>query len=233
MGIGKCIEGYSVLDDYTVNTSIFVEDLSEKLNADFILNIYDKDYGLVGEKNHKTSFGKQTNYHLSISYDEYIVNNEKVELPTYELTIPINYVFEDALELTFYPSKAVIFIPLTFEHLWGHFIDTLKFKNPYRPLVFDRYERLRKEYSEILKSLGLKAIFIYTHAYYHIESLNDVEEYQNLSFDDISTIARDKDNLGIFDLEKILYTKSPQELDVEFKYRADLDIAFVDNLQFK
>lgn len=234
MGIGKSTEGYSVFDQYTADTSLFLRNISNKLHADFVINTYNKDYEPIHEENLRTSFGRQTTYNLTVTYEEYTVDEKKIELPTYELRLPINYLYEDTLELSFYPSRAVLFMFLTFEHMWGYFIDTLKFQDASnRTFSFDRYQRLRKEYSKILRLLGMEAMFISTHAYYHIENLSDIEEYPNLKFSDIPTIAQQKDGLITFQLEEILNARNKNELCREFLNTSDLSIAFIDNLQFK
>jgi hypothetical protein len=233
MGIAKSIEGYFVFSDYTVDKVSFIHTLSDKLNADFNISTYDKEYEPMHEENQLTNFGKQTIYNLIIIYDDYKVNGEKVQLPTYELAIPINYVFEDTLELMFYPSKAVRVMFLTFEHLWGIFIDTLKFKYSSRSLVIDRYDRLRKEYSKVLQALGAPAIFIVTDAHYHIEDLDNIEEYPMLNFSDIPQIANQKDHITTFEFDKILYARNVNELEAGFLKKSDLEIAFVDKLKFE
>lgn len=234
MGIGKSTEGYSVYDEYTADTLLFLRNISDSLNADFIVNTYDKNYEPMHEKDLRISFGRQNTYDLTITHDEYTVKDTRIELPTYELRLPINYIYGETIELMIYPSRAVLFMFLTFEHMWSYFIDTLKFQDPFnRTFSLDRYERLRKQYSNILKLLGMEAMFISTHAYYHIESLDDIEEYPKLRFPDIPIIAKEKDGLNIFQFEDILYAKSKNDLSKDFLNASDLNIAFVDNLTFK
>ena len=88
MGIGKSTEGYSVYDEYTADTSLFLRNISDSLNADFIVNTYDKNYEPKHEENLRTSFGRQNTYDLTITHDEYTVKDTRIELPTYELRNP-------------------------------------------------------------------------------------------------------------------------------------------------
>ena len=71
MGIAKSIQSYSVYENYTSNTDSFIKHLSDKLNADLIVNIFDKEYDHIGVENALTTFDKQNKYRLTISSDEY------------------------------------------------------------------------------------------------------------------------------------------------------------------
>jgi len=153
-------------------------------------------------------------------------------MPVYELTLPINYEYDNSIKLVFNPNKSVHIMFLTFEHLWESFIDSLKFESIYdeRQESIERYERLRNEYRNLLKKIGIGSIFIVTHAYYHIENLEDEKMYPTLTFSDILRIAKEMDNLTSFDLEKILRTDKVSEMCKDFLAESSLNIAFIDNL---
>ena len=82
MGIAKSIEAYSVYENYNSDTDVFIQQLSDKLNADFLINVYDKEYNNIEIENTLTAFGKQNNYRLTIAFDDYKINNKISELPT-------------------------------------------------------------------------------------------------------------------------------------------------------
>jgi len=225
MGIAKSIEAYTIYQDYTENTKMFIKKLSDSLNADFIVNTFDKDYEPIHKKDKLTAFSKPHKYRLTICYYDN-------DMPVYELTLPINYEYDNSIKLVFNPNKSVHIMFLTFEHLWESFIDSLKFESIYdeRQESIERYERLRNEYRNLLKKIGIGSIFIVTHAYYHIENLEDEKMYPTLTFSDIPRIAKEMDNLTSFDLEKILRTDKVSEMCKDFLAESSLNIAFIDNL---
>ena len=195
MGIAKNIEAYAVYQEYTENTEMFIKKLSERLNADFIVNTFDEDYEPLHKKNRLTAYSKPNKHRLTIFYHGSTQN----DLPVYELTLPISYEYEDSIDLVFYPNKSVHMMFLTFEHLWGSFINVLKFEFLYeeRQQSIEKYEKLRTEYINIFKKMGIDSIFIVTHAYYKIENLLYEDEYPILTFSDIPKIAKEEDNLTI------------------------------------
>jgi hypothetical protein len=228
MGIAKSIEAYTIYQDYTENTEKFIRKLSDNLNADFIVNTYDKDYEPLHKEDKLTAYSKPNRYRLTICYyDNY--------MPVYELRLPINYEYDDSIELVFNPNNSVHIMFLTFEHLWESFIVSLKFESIYedRQESIERYERLRNEYRSLLQKIGIGSIFIVTHAYYHIENLEDEKTYPILTFSDIRKIAKEMDNLTSFDLEKILRTDKVSEICKDFLVTPSLNIAFIDNFNPK
>jgi len=228
MGIAKSIEAYAIYRDYTKNTEMFMKKLSDKLNADFIVNTYDREYEPLHIKDKPTEYSKPNKYRLTIIYYDN-------DMPVYELRLPINYEYEDSIELVFNPNQSVHIMFLTFEHLWKCFIYALKFESIYenRQESIERYETLRNEYIRIFKKLGIDSIFIVTHAHYNIENLENEKMYPTLTFSDIPKIAKEKDNLTSFDLEKILRTDKVSELSKDFLAETSLKIAFIDNLNPK
>jgi hypothetical protein len=234
MGIAKNIEAYAVNKNYTTNTDKFIKYLSDKLHADFVVNIYDKELNQIGVENILTTFNKQDRYRLSIFFDDYNINGKICSLPTYQTSIPINFVYEKSIELTFYPNHSVYITFLTFEHLWVSLINTLKFKTVYesRDDAIARYEILRKEYCAIFKKIDIAQIFIVTHAHYNIEDLTATEVCPKLTYEKIIEVAQTKDNFTIFDFKHILDTKEVQQLDDEFINTPDLEIMLLDNLQW-
>lgn len=233
MGIAKSIEAYSVCDDYNSDTDKFIKHLADKLNADFIINFFDREYDHIGDEDIHTTFGKENRYRLTITFDEYKIGEQTNKLPTYEISIPIKYIYEDSLEFTFYPNHSVYITFLTFEHLWRSFIDTLKFQSPYtdRRQAINRYQILRNEYLNILQKIGVKQLFIATHAYYEIEDVTDTETFHRLTFENIIQVAKEKDKLTIFDFQNILDTDDSALLDKEFINKSDLEILLVDTLK--
>lgn len=233
MGIAKSIQAYSVYENYNSDIDSFIRLLSDTLNADFVLNIFDKEYDQIGDKDALTKFGKENQYRLTINFDEYKIESETSELPTYEISLPIKYIYEDSLELTFYPNHSVHITFLTFEHLWGSFIDILKFKSAYeyRPQAINRYQVLRSEYSSILQKIGINQIFIATHAYYEIENVTDTETYHNLTFEEIIQVAKEKDKFTIFNFQDILNANDSNKLDKTFLDKSELDILLVDTFE--
>lgn len=187
MGIAKSIQAYSVYENYNSDTDSFIKHLSDKLNADFIINIFDKEFDRIGNENLLTTFDKQNRYRLTITFDENKIGEQVSELHTYEISLPIKYIYEDSLELTFYPNHSVHITFLTFEHLWRSFIDTLKFQSAYtdRQQAINRYQILRNEYSNILHKIDINQIFITTHAYYEVEDVTDTETFHRLTFENI------------------------------------------------
>lgn len=232
MGIAKSIEGFAVYADYSADTAIFVKTLSDKLNADFVINTYDKEYEPMHEAALHTTFNKTKKYRLTIQFDDFKVNDKTLGLPIYELQVPINYVYEDTVDLTFYPNNGVHLMFLTFEHLWSSLIDTLKFEAYYqnKQQAIERYHCLRREYISFLKKLDIDRIFIITHAYYHIENIFDTVEYPKLSFDDILCFAKEKDKLTSFCFEEIMKADNISALSKDFLDKPDLEIGLVDNL---
>lgn len=234
MGIAKSIEAYAVCDFYTTNTDQFIRELSNKLDADFIINIYDNEYEQVGDEDTQTNFNKSKQYRLTITLDEYTIQDSTCILPTYELTVPINFVYKESIELIFNPNNCVHIMFLTFEHLWSSFIDILKFQSEYenRETAVVRYQTLRKEYTTILKNLGINKILILTHALYNIENIEnieDIEYIEKLSFDDIVKEAKEKDNLIAFDFQEILNATNTTQLDRAFVDKPKLEIMLLDN----
>ena len=228
MGIAKNIEAYAIYQHYTENTEMFIEKLSESLNADFIVNTYDKDYEPLHEKDKLTTYSKPNKYRLTIYY-------YKNDMPVYELKLPINYEYEDTIELAFYPNKSVHIKFLTFEHLWDSFIETLKFESLYedRHQCIEKYENLRNEYIRIFTKISIDSIFIVTDAYYKIEDLVKKKTYPTLTFSGIPKIAKEMDNLNSFDLEKIFRADKVSEICKDFLAEPSLNIAFIDNLNPK
>jgi len=228
MGIAKNIEAYAVYQGYTENTEMFIKNLSDRLNADFIVNTYDKDYEPLHKENRPTSYSKPNKYRLTICYHGCI----QTDFPLYKLTLPIDFEYEDSIELVFYPNKSVHIMFLTFEHLWESFINALKFESLYekREQSIERYENLRNEYIRYFKKMGIDSIFIVTHAYYHIENLADDDIYPVLTFSDIPKIAKERDNLTSFDFEEILHAAKVSDLCKVFFASSSLNIALIDNL---
>jgi hypothetical protein len=192
MGIAKSIEAYTVYQYYTENTEMFIKTLSDRLNADFIVNTFDEEYEPLHEENRLTAYSKPNKYRLTICY----YGSTQTDFPVYTLTLPIDYEYDDSIELIFYPNKSVHIMFLTFEHMWGGFIEALKFQSLYenRQQSIERYEKLRNEYISFFKEIGIDAIFIVTHAYYKIEDLADEKIYPILTFSDIPKIAKEKDS---------------------------------------
>ncbi len=232
MGIAKSIEAYTTYDGYSTDTEIFIKNLSEKLDADFLVNTYNKNYDPLHKKDRLTTFMKPNKYKLTITFFENIISNKPFELPTYELTFPINYIFEDSLTLIFYPNNTVQIMFLTFEHLWAGFIETLKFRSIYenRQQAIKRYETLRNEYKNVFGKLNIRTICIITHAYYETENIGDIEKYHTISLPDILQVAKEKDNLHVFDLVQIFNTNKVEDLDKEFVEKPELQILLIDHL---
>ena len=200
MGIAKSIEGYGVFDKYNRDVDSFLKTLSDVLDSNFVLNSFDKDYNSIHEENKYIDFHRKNEYQITIEICEYEIQNSKEEFPIYELTIPIDYIYEDSLTLIFYPNNCVHIMFLTFEHLWRVFIDNLKLISDFninRQLIINRYEKLRQAYIPYLLALNINSILITTHAYYQIENLTDIEEYCNLTFPEIIKSANEKDNLQL------------------------------------
>jgi len=231
MGVAKSIEAYTVCNFYKDNTDQFIRELSDKLDADFVINIYDNEYKQIGDENTCTNFNKSKQYRLAITLDEHTIQDNACILPTYELTVPISFVYEESIEFVFLPNKAVYITFLTFEHLWGSFIDVLKFQseNESREIAIDRYQALRKEYIKILKRLEIDKIIILTHAYYQIENIESVQHFQKLEFGDIIKEAKEKDNLIAFDFQEILNATNATQLDRAFLDMPELEIMLLDN----
>ena len=228
MGIAKSIEAYAVYHDYTENTELFIKNLSDKLDADFIVNTYDHEYDSLHKIDQLTAYSKTNKYRLTINY--YV--NKKTDIPVYNLTLPINFEYENSIELSFRPNQSVHIMFLTFEHLWRSLIDVLKFENLYeeRQRTIEKYEKLRTEYISIFKKLDIKSIFIVTDAHYKVEDIVYERDYPFLTFSDIPKIAKKLDNLTSFDLEKILRTDKVSDLCKDFLDCPDLNIALIDNL---
>ena len=228
MGIAKSIEAYAVYQNYTDNVEMFIKNLSDQLNADFIVNTFDHDCEPLHEENQLTAYSKPYKYRLYIYYHE--IN--QTDMPVYKLTLPLENEYDKSVELSFYPNKSVHIMFLTFEHLWGSFIEVLKFENLYeeRQQSIEKYEKLRTEYISFFKKMGIDAIFIVTHAYYKIENLTYEDEYPILTFSDIPKIAKEVDNLTSFDFEKILRTEKKSDLCEIFLVHPSLNIALIDNL---
>ena len=225
MGIAKNIEAYAIYRDYTGNTETFIKKFSDSFNADFIVNTYDKDYKPLHKEDKLTEYSKPDKYRLTIChYDN--------DMPVYNLKLPINYEYEDSIELVFYPNKSVHIMFLTFEHLWNGFIETLKFECLHndRQQSIKKYENLRNEYIRIFNKISINSIFIVTDAHYKMEDLVNEETYPTLTFSDIPKIAKEMDNLTSFDLEKILQTEKVSEICKDFLAEPSLNIAFIDNL---
>lgn len=234
MGIAKSIEAYTVYESYNSDTDVFIKHLSERLNADFTINKFNKEYEHIGKENIVTNFNKSNNYRLTITFDEYRVDKKTIQLPTYEITIPINYIYEESIDFTFYPNSSVHIMFLTFEHLWVSFIDELKFQGyEKREQLISRYQALRKEYTDILHKFGISQIFITTQAYYEIENITNFEMFNKLTFEKITEIAKERDNLTIFDFQHILDAKDISQLDKNFIDKSDLEILLLDTLQTK
>jgi hypothetical protein len=232
MGIAKSIEAYSVCKNYNTDIDIFIKYLSDRLNADLIINKFDKDYKHIGKKNIGTNFKKENKYYLTITYDEYKIGENLRQLPSYEISIPIKHCYDDYIEFNFYPNHSVHIMFLTFEHLWRTFIETLKFQAAYqdRQEAIGRYQILRREYSNILLKIDISKIFITTHAYYEIESITYEKLFPELTFKDIIEVAKEKDKFNIFDFQQILDTDSELQLDKSFIETPDLNILLLDTL---
>lgn len=230
MGIAKNIEAYTIYDNYHENIDKFIKDMSEKLNADFTYNRYDKYFEIIGDEDCETSFGKQKRYKLSIEYEEFTINGTIRTIPIYDITIPIEYEYEDHLNLIFYPNRTLQITFLTFEHLWSSFIDELRFCYDRRQESIKKYETLRIEYASILNKIGIGNILIATHAYYHLEGITSLQTLSALKFSDIIKVATEEDNLSIFDLRQVLITNKKECLDSLFLKTPNLNIAFIDTL---
>lgn len=231
MGMAKSITGYSVYSDYTVDNEVFIKNLSERLDADFIVNTYDIYVEPLHEKDLVTSFSKPNKYRLDVMFNECKQKGTVFEAPNYLLIIPIDYTDDDSIEIVFYPNKFVEITFLTFDHLWSSFINTLKFSNPWiedRKQEIAKYEKLRSEYINICKKLGMDSMAIFTDVYYHIENLADEEAI--LTFSDILTVAKEKDNLTCFDFEEILSAGSVTGLSEDFLMKDEWKILLIDNL---
>ncbi|MCL1969782.1 MAG: hypothetical protein FWF65_09620 [Bacteroidetes bacterium] len=227
MGIAKNIEAYAIYQDYTENTELFIKKLSDILNADFIVNTFDIECNLLHKRDKITAYSKPNKYRLNIWYYE-------SGMPVYELTLPINYEYNNNIELVFSSNKSVHIMFLTFEHSWNEFIETLKFDEDFyyedRQQRIERYKNLRNEYIRIFNTIGIDSIFIVTDALYQIEDIVDEETYPILTFSDIPRIAKEIDNLTSFDLEEILQINKVSEMSKYFMAEPSLNIAFIDNL---
>lgn len=231
MGIAKSIEAYTVYENYNSDIDVFIKNISDRLMADFTINIFDNDFNHIGNENIVTNFNKSNNYRLTIIVDEYEIEEKIIQLPTYEITIPINYIYEDSIDFIFYPNNSVQIMFLTFEHLWCSFINVLKFKGyEDREQLLRRYQVLRKEYTDILCKFGISQLYITTHAYYEIENVTDSETFNKLTFDKIIEIAQEKDNLTIFDFKHILDATDVTQLDKSFIDKSYLEILLLDKL---
>lgn len=230
MGTAKSIEAYSVYEKYNSDKEVFILELSRKLNADFLINVFDKDFNRIGIEDRQTNYNKSNIYNLTITFDEYTISDKTFELPTYELTVPIAYEYEESLEFVFSPNNSIHIYFLTFEHLWGTFIENLKFAfgNQEREESIKRYKCLQSEYKNLLNKIGIEQICIVTHNYYEIECVTDYESYNKLNFGNILQIAKSEDNLKIFDFQQILETKYENDLDKEFKEESNFKIALID-----
>lgn len=231
MGIGKSILGFTTFDFYTPEIDIFIKILSEKLQANFIVNTYDIDSNLLNEENKSWDFLKNNTCKLII---EYMLNEDDSinQNPQYRLKIPINYSWENELELAFFPNGMLEITYLTFDHLWSKFIDILKFEysETERGYAFKRYHTLRNEYVPILTKLGVAGLLIVSHAYYSLEYLMDDENYTGLQFSAILEVARNEDKLYIVDFLELLKTETRDDLSFDFLNKTDLEIALVDCL---
>lgn len=233
MGIAKNIEAYTVSPLYTSDKEKFLCNLSELLSADFTINEYDPEYETIGKTNVKTEFNQPNQYQITIENDNYTIDNKLVTLPSYELIIPIDHPNEKQLQFYFNPNKTVQILFLTFEHNWKSFVEILKF-NLYpedRPESIKNYDILRGEYKTILNKLGIPSFFIIPDAHYKMYEIQNIESYTNLEFSDIKEIALRLDKLKSFNLEKILYSNSRNELPPGFINHEVLKIAFIDNLR--
>lgn len=232
MGTGKSIEVYTTCEYYSANTEKFIKVLSEKLDADFITSIFDKDYNPIGEKEQLTKYNKPNKYILTVIFDEYTINNKIIELPTYELILPIKLEFEKKLEIEFCPNNAVYFLFMLFDYNWGGFIQTLQerfFDNRCEEYV-NKYRSMRPEYISILRKLDIDQICIMTDAHSKTESVCNIEMYNTIEFSDILKVAKEEDKLTAFDFHKILKLNMEDDLYREFYNKSEKEIMLIDNL---
>jgi len=230
MGTAKNMEAYAIYQDYSDNTDLFIKNLSNQLDADFIVNSYDENCEPLHQEDKLTTYSKLNKYRLTIEYFD-----GKEGRPHYELSLPSEYGPTRSIELKFSPNKLLHIMCLEFEGLWSSFIGTLKFDDDVlcgddRQKEIEEYENIRSEYISFLKKLNIDSIFIFTHAYYKIEDLGDEEMYPILTFPDILKIAKEKDNLTSFNFETILRANKVSEIDKNFLSEPSLNIALIDKL---
>ncbi|MDR2824235.1 MAG: hypothetical protein LBB41_03430, partial [Prevotellaceae bacterium] len=82
-----------------------------------------------------------------------------------------------------------------------------------------------------LQKIGVTQIFITTHAYYEIENIIVTETYNQVTFENIIQVAKEKDKLTIFDFKDILNADDSTQLDKAFFQKSDLEILLVDTLK--
>jgi hypothetical protein len=231
MGIAKSIEAYGIFEDYTSDTTVFIQTLSEMLDSDFVVSIADVEGNLLVEEQ-LFDFNKPSKHRLYIAYHKYTIGAKLELLPCYFLDVPINYIYEQNLEIEFYPNKTCQIRFLTFEHIWETFIEILRWQRSpntdVRVEVIREYNQLRNEYWKILKKIRIDQIFIITHAYYKFESITDMEDFPELNFERMIEAAKMLDNFSIFNLNEILKMKRPDQVSAEFMTEEILKIAFID-----
>lgn len=233
MGTGKSIIGYTSFPYYDSDIFSFANLISEKLDADIEVKVeecYDK-YEMFKEWSFKTNNNKSNTYYLSVELREGLTDIQ-LGKPSYTLKVPIDYEFEDSIEISIYQNNYCHFYHLTFEHLWITLVGFLKFEYGLdkRKNILERYEILRNQYRLLMKKLSIKAIFITTWAYYNFERLDRDDLFPNVEFEDFLTMAKVEDSLLIEDLGRVIIAKSRNDLSEEFLKTDALKIAFVDKV---
>lgn len=233
MGIAKSILSYGIYHYYSPDTDIFIKKLAELTDSNFNVTLLDIDCDDV-YTDKLFDFDKQQTLKLVILESEHEIQNTKQILPTYTVKFPISYDYESALEIEFYPNQVTSLVFLTFERLWKAFIDVLRFEihsqEISRQQYIERYNKLRKEYTSVLKMLKIDSLLIFTHANYNIESLVEPESYNIMEFQNIIDEAKRIDGFTIFDFEEILLAENKNQLPENFENIDELKIALKDNM---
>jgi hypothetical protein len=234
MGTGKSFEVYGICQHYSTDTEQFTKFLSEALQADFRITIWDKNYNSIACDNMRSCFNQPNKYHLLIYLDEDLIDDEICSNPRYELSIPLSdhALDHQYVEISFNANKSIEIIGFELDSMWGGFIQNLKFESPYddRPEEMQRYQATRHSYIPIFKSLGIDKLLICTHDYTKLEALGDFDEFNNWHFDAIVKFAQDEVNKQVFDLLEIINTTNKQALAEDFLNTDMMKIAFIDHL---
>lgn len=235
MGIAKTINAIGEYKFYTKDISEFVSIISSKFKVNLQVSIINmtSTFKANEKPDELYDFKFQETYELLINFYDYDDNHPDPTNTycTYDLQIPINFKFEKALSLEFYPNGIFQLNYLPFSKRWRFFIDDIKGINDNnyqsRKEVVNEILEIRSCYITISKKIDCKEVVIWTDANYQTEDEFIFNQKPNKlnTLGNIKTALQELDKVTIYDLVESIDHKS------QFDNRSDLNIAFSDTFE--
>jgi hypothetical protein len=232
MGLAKTMVVLGAFDFYTPNYTDFTAIIGAKLEANLELEFYFDTETEIQKSNETHNFGFEKTYIMQITYNDYDVESPVLYgiYCTYCVLIPVQFKYEDQVDIEFLPNGIFNIQRLPFSNHWCFFIEDMiendnSCYNTDSEAITNIVE-LRHFYIAIFKKMNCNTALIWTDAQYKTEDryvFNPVPNTKN-TVADLADALRTLDNVKIYNFRDVL----AQKIAIQSSRVHYLDIALSD-----